>query len=167
MKPESFLLERHDWVPNNPDLPVLHYRGALQQIRALAPDDAESVLARNGWPARWRDGIFSYHHYHSTAHEVLAVFAGRARVVLGGPGGRQVELETGDVVVLPAGTGHCLVEADAGFEIIGAYPEGQDWDICCDAPNDTMLRRIADVTYPMSDPLEGRDGALPKLWTEK
>lgn len=165
MTPEAFLLDRHDWVPNNPDPPVLHYREGLQRVGALAPDDAEAVLRPNGWPAHWRGGIFSYHHYHSTAHEVLAVFDGRARVVLGGPGGRQVGLETGDVVVLPAGTGHCLVESHAGFEIIGAYPEGQDWDICRDAPDETMLRRIAQVSYPSTDPLEGRDGALPTLWT--
>jgi uncharacterized protein YjlB len=80
-------------------------------------------------------------------------------------GGREVEIETGDVLVLPAGTGHCLVEADAGFEIIGAYPAGQDWDICRDAPDEAMLRRIAEVPYPASDPLEGQDGALPKLWS--
>ena len=165
MTPETFLLDRHDWVPNNPDLPVLHYREGLQQVGALAPEDAEAVLGRNGWPARWRDGIFSYHHYHSTAHEVLSVLDGRAGVVLGGPDGREVELETGDVVVLPAGTGHCLVEADAGFEIIGAYPAGQDWDICRAAPDEAMLRRIAHVPFPASDPLEGQDGALPGLWS--
>lgn len=165
MKIESHLLDRHNWVPNNPDLPVLHYRQGLQHIGALAPDDAEAMLDRNGWPARWRGGIFSYHHYHSTAHEVLAVFAGRARVALGGPSGPEVALETGDVVVLPAGTGHCLLEADADFQIIGAYPAGEDWDICRDAPDEAMLRRIAEVPHPASDPLEGRDGALPGLWS--
>lgn len=166
MTPETFLLDRHGWVPNNPDLPVLHYREGLQKLHALAPDDAEAVLARNGWPAGWRGGIFPYHHYHSTAHEVLAVFAGRARVILGGPGGREVDLKAGDVAVLPAGTGHCLVEANAGFRIIGAYPSGQDWDMCRDAPDAATLRRIAEVPCPASDPLEGRYGALPKLWSK-
>ncbi len=164
MTPETFLLDRHDWVPNNPNLPVLYYRQALQQIGASAPDDVEAVLGRTGWPARWRGGIFSYHHYHSTAHEVLAVIGGRARVVLGGPSGREVEFETGDLVVLPAGTGHCLIEADAGFQVIGAYPAGQDWDLCCDAPDDATLQRILEVPLPASDPLEGPDGALPRLW---
>ena len=164
MTPKTFLLDRHDWVPNNPDLPVLHYREGLQQIGALAPDDAEEALARSSWPARWRGGIFSYHHYHSTAHEVLAVVAGHARVVLGGPGGPVVELETGDVIALPAGTGHCLVEADTAFQVIGAYPAGQDWDMCRDAPDEAMLRRIAEVPLPSADPLEGSDGALPGLW---
>ncbi|CUH40967.1 putative protein containing double-stranded beta helix domain protein [Jannaschia seosinensis] len=165
MTPETFLLDRHDWVPNNPDLPVLHYHEGLQQAGALAPDDAEELLGRNGWPADWRNGIFSWHHYHSTAHEVLAAYDGRARVILGGPGGREVEFATGDVVVLPAGTGHCLIEAGSRFKIIGAYPAGQDWDICRDAPDEAMLRRIAEVPFPESDPLEGPDGALPKLWS--
>ncbi len=164
LTPETLLLDPHDWVPNNPDLPVLHYRQGLQQIGALAPDDAEAMLDRNGWPARWRGSVFSYHHYHSTAHEVLAVFDGRARVVLGGPGGREVELGTGDVVVLPAGTGHCLIKAEDNFQIIGAYPAGQAWDICREAPDEAMLRRIAEVPYPASDPLEGRGGALPRFW---
>lgn len=167
MTPDKVLLDRHDWVPNNPDLPVLHYREGLQEVGALDPDDAETLLARNGWPAQWRDGIFSYHHYHSTAHEVLAVFAGRARVILGGPGGREVDLETGDVVVLPAGTGHCLVEADPEFQIIGAYPEGHDWDMCRVAPDDATVRRIAEVPWPASDPLEGPNGALPKIWSAR
>ena len=122
------------------------------------------MLRRNDCSALGRNGNSPITTITSTAHEVLAVVAGRARVVLGGPGGPEASFETGDVVVLPAGTGHCLVEADAAFEVIGAYPAGQEWDICRSAPDEAMLGRIAEVRYPASDPLEGRDGPLPKLW---
>ena len=86
-------------------------------------------------------------------------------MTLGGPGGRDVELEKGEVVVLPAGTGHCLIEAYRGLQVAGAYPQGQEWDILRDAADPATLGRIASVPWPDSDPLEGAEGALPHLWT--
>ena len=32
----------------------------------------EALFARNGWLGAWVDGIYSFHHFHSTRHEVLA-----------------------------------------------------------------------------------------------
>ena len=92
------------WMPNNPALPVLIYRGV---VKAGDPSSIEARLRRNGWRPDWRDGVYPFHHYHSTAHEALACTAGEATLMLGGEDGRQIDVAAGDLLVLPAGTGHC------------------------------------------------------------
>ncbi|WP_394687339.1 cupin [uncultured Xanthomonas sp.] len=161
MSLDHWQLPPHDWVPNHPFLPVLHYRQCVGTIDA---DGFERRFAAHGWPPQWRDGIYDYHHYHSTAHEVLGVARGSARVLLGGPGGIEVALAAGDALLLPAGTGHCRLSASADFMVVGAYPDGQDWDICREAPTAEMLQRIANVPFPSSDPLLGAEGPLLKHW---
>jgi len=163
-EPETLMLGQNGWVPNNSALPVLVYRGV---VPSGDPDAVEALLLRNDWRPDWRDGVYSYHHYHSTAHEALACTSGVADLMLGGEGGRQVQIEAGDLLVLPAGTGHCRIRASDDFLLVGAYPQGQDWDVCRTAADRATLARIAAVPLPKGDPIDGTDGALTRLWSKE
>ncbi len=165
MQVETYLLAEHDWVPNNGRLPVILYRRALAHASCEETARAfEEAFARHGWPAQWRDSIYDYHYYHSTAHEVLGIAAGSARLMIGGPDGREIEVSAGDALLLPTGTGHCALKNSEDFLVVGGYPEGQRWDICREAPDAEARERMATLPFPASDPLEGTGGTLNGHW---
>lgn len=162
---DTWVFEDDGATPNNRWPVIVHHRVP----EAWAPDAAaalEGLLDAGGWPAQWRGGVFDFHHYHSNAHEVLAVAAGRARLRLGGQAGQDIEMSRGDVLILPAGTGHCRCEADTDFLLVAGYPpDQQDWDLCRSGQADihAARQRIAKLPCPARDPVQGQDG-LVTLW---
>jgi uncharacterized protein YjlB len=155
---ERLMLPAGDDVPNNPRLPVLLHRGAV------APGDpaaAEALFARHGWPPAWRNGIHEFHHYHPNAHEALAIATGHVRVRLGGEAGVTLDLAAGDVVVLPAGTGHRSIAQSEDLLVVGAYPPGTVPNQLAGGDGDRLRaeRAIAATADPPCDPVTG--GAYP------
>ena len=159
--PETYHFADDGRFPNSA-LPLLVYRGALP------PDPAamEQIFAGNGWSNSWRNGIFTYHHFHSIAHEVLGVAAGEVLVAFGGPAGREVTVRAGDVVVIPAGVGHRNMGQRDDLLVIGAYPGGSDYDTLRGDPgeHEVAVRAIAIVPLPQSDPVHGPGGPIHELW---
>lgn len=161
---QTLLLEPNGWVPNNPRLPVLIYIKAIARRGGDPAALFETTFSENGWPPQWRYGIYDYHHYHTQGHEVLGIASGFARLMLGGPGGRVLEVSSGDVLLLPAGTGHCNMESSDDFLVVGAYPPGQHADICRDAPTPEQLASIHQLPFPERDPVQGLHGPLCRYW---
>jgi uncharacterized protein YjlB len=162
-EPRTLLQPPHGPIPNNAKLPALIYSGVLPRSEDPAAA-AEGLLTANGWPTEWRDIVLPYHHYHSTAHEVLAVVAGHGRLALGGEGGPEIDVRAGDVLVLPAGFGHSGGVHSEDFLLVGGYPPGQRWDLRTEAPDPTAQHRIDTLSYPASDPIYGVNGPLVRLW---
>ena len=167
LAPQTFRFEDDGETPNNPRLPLVLYPGALD-IKAT-PDPAaafEDAFAAHGWGDGWRNGIYDFLHFHTTTHEVLGIARGRARVEFGGASGEAVELQAGDVAILPAGTGHRRLSGSADLLVVGAYPAN-----CCfdqtragKMSHDRAVANVARTPLPDQDPMFGGAGPLMQLW---
>ncbi len=161
-EPETFVFPGDGAIPNSP-LPLVVYR-------AVVPADPwaiEQVFAANCWPPAWRDGVHPFHHFHANTHEALGVARGQATVLFGGPGGRELTVVAGDVVVVPAGVGHRDISHSPDLLIIGAYPENAPTpDLYRGAPPEytRVLGKIAAVPAPPADPVHGANGPLTRIW---
>jgi len=154
-------------TPNNPRLPLVVYRAAVNL--AGAPDPAapfERAFARHGWSDGWRNGIHPFLHFHTATHEVLGIARGRATVEFGGAKGQVLTVETGDVVVLPAGTGHRRIAASGDLLVVGAYPRNASFDQKRpgQVDHEKAVSAIARVPLPEMDPVHGPEGPLMTLW---
>ncbi|GAB3246173.1 cupin domain-containing protein [Larkinella harenae] len=164
-EPESLLFKDDGTIPNS-QLPLLLYRQAFAETGSAGASWLEKRFAAHNWANSWRNGVYPYHHYHSTSHEVLGVYSGSALLQLGGESGQQVRVQAGDIIVIPAGVGHKRLEASADFGVVGAYPDGRDYDVLRGEPGDRPRadQNIAAVPLPKTDPLLGHNGGLIRLW---
>ena len=152
--------------PNNEVLPLLVYQGALALPAHDAAATIEVLFEANGWGGCWRNGVYGFHHYHSTAHEVLGVYGGTARVQFGGESGIVLSVQRGDVVIIPAGVAHKNQGASRDFYVVGAYPIGQHPDMNYGRPGERPRSdgHIARVPLPPVDPVYGRQGPVQDHW---
>jgi uncharacterized protein YjlB len=170
-KPNVFRFADDGIIPNNPDLPLLLYRSPVQLAGASDPAALfEEIFAHNGWKDSWRNGIYDFVHYHSRTHEVLGIARGHATARFGGARGRILKLKAGDVVILPAGTGHeRLDDGNNDLLVVGAYPPFGKYDECRGSPDehDRTVRTVRKVATPRKDPVYGSHGPLTRLWARK
>ena len=164
-RPQSFMFMDDGAVPNNAGCRCWSTgRRSISPAAARRPPRSSDLFTANGWGHDlWRNGIYPFVHYHAMIHEVLGVAQGFARVQLGGDSGRSFELKAGDVVVLPAGTGHQRLIASADFVVIGGYPPDGSYNLCRGdnpAERKRALATIPKVPLPQTDPVQGKDGAL-------
>lgn len=161
-EPQSFNFADDGAIPNS-KLPLLVYRQAVP----ADPAAIERIFTANRWPPAWRNSVHPFHHFHSDAHEVLGVASGSGKVLFGGPGGAELEVSAGDVVVVPAGVGHCRISKTDDLLIVGAYPDNSDHhDLRRGNPaeHDEAVRNVTDVAMPNADPVSGEQGPLVRLW---
>lgn len=155
----------NDIFPGN-RFPALHYK-AILRIPVLFPGiHVENIFERNNWTNSWAGGIFTYHHYHSKAHEVLGIYSGGATIQLGGDAGPKLLLKKGDVLVIPAGVAHRNLDEEHAIGVIGAYPGGTHYDMNYGKPGERPQtdHNISKLPIPDTDPLTGAVGELPKIW---
>lgn len=112
-------------IPNSPR-PLIHYKSVFPVESGVCSQvEIYETFIRNGWDVNW---IFSYgptqaSHFHSSAHEVMAVMSGAATIRFGvadlsddlhestfgsahEDGGIELAAAPGDVFLVPAGVAH-------------------------------------------------------------
>lgn len=97
---------------------------------------------------------------------MLGIAAGWAAIRFGGEDGQTIEVGAGDVIVVPAGIGHKLIEGSGDLLVVGAYPEGRGPDTLREDAGliEAARQRIAAVPLPQADPVDGNRGPLFRFW---
>ena len=163
----------HNLIPNTSiqNKPLLHYHGVFPP-GSLTASAVESHLSSVGVvQPQWRFTMYSTTHFHSTTHEVLCVSRGKARLCFGGednPGKVETQVENGDVLVVPAGVGHRLLDdltggggGGSGFEMVGSYPSGCSWDMCYGkGGEEDKVQAIVKLPWFDKDPIYGDQGPV-------
>lgn len=163
MEHTQFIFEDDGRIPNS-KLPLLIYKSVF-----VDNTDADAMIAHfrhNGWKNAWKNGVYDFHHYHSITHEVIGIYQGQAELIFGGENGQIVSVEEGDVIVIPAGVGHKRLTQSEDFAVVGAYPNGCEYDIMKGLPGERPRadHNIANVELPETDPVFGKACGLLSIW---
>lgn len=125
----------HGLIPNTSiqRRPLLIYHSVFP-AKASASSIETHLTSVGVVTPQWRYTMYSTTHFHSTTHEVLCIANGKAKLCFGGednPHAVESVLSKGDVIILPAGVGHRLLEdLEGGFKMVGSYPKGKQWNMC-------------------------------------
>ena len=162
---EQIILQ-DDGVFRNSRLPALLYKDVLDIPVLFPATHVRHLFEKNDWSNSWDAGIFEYHHYHSITHEVLGIYKGQTKLQLGGPSGPKIFIEKGDVLIIPAGVAHKNLGAEDSVGVIGAYPDGREYDMNYGKPGERpgTDKNINSISVPVSDPVMGEHKGLTTIW---
>ncbi|ORM71161.1 cupin domain-containing protein [Pantoea rwandensis] len=135
---QQWFFTSDDWVPNHPELPVMHIADASDSHQTLL-----SELEKTGWSKQWQGKPFSYLHFHSRTHVIFVVTAGSGELRVGGNKGKTVLANVGDMIFLPAGTGQQHISSTPDFAVSACYLKGKSWDVCRSAINPETLQKVS------------------------
>lgn len=64
--------------------------------------------------------------------------------------------------MVPAGVGHCLLEdLNGGFEMVGSYPKGRNWDMCYGKEEEgEKVKGISGLGWFTKDPIYEDSGPV-------
>lgn len=154
-------------VPNSA-LPLVVWKGRLPG-EAREGRAACALYRRNGWSGTWVYTVYPFWHFHTHGHEVLGCVAGRARIGFGGDAGVVIDVDQGDVAVVPAGVGHRKMQATDDFLMAGGYPSGQQGNIVRpgELDDERIAAEIRRVSLPETDPVTGLADGVVGVWRGK
>lgn len=145
--------------PNNKEYPLLLYKRAFLGSQSEA---TQRIMESGNWTSPWVWGIFPYHHYHSTAWELLLCTQGEADIQVGGPRGPTLEVTRGDLMLIPPGLAHKQVRDAGGFTLLGSYPNNDrsaahlgPVDTIRGSPTMKQRENIVACRLPPKDPFFG------------
>ena len=164
IKVSSYQIPAFERLPNTSlqKKPLMIYHSAFET--SASASTIEDHLSSVGVVSpQWRYTMFSQSHFHSTAHEVLCVAQGKATLCFGGdenPKKVETVVEKGDVMVVPAGVAHRLLEdIEGGFNMVGSYPTGKSWDMCYGHEGEgDQVKGIGSLGWFKKDPIYGEEG---------
>jgi uncharacterized protein YjlB len=163
---EKYYLKDDGVFPNNRLLPVLFYKAVLQLPPVFPARYIKNLFEKNGWSNSWKNGIFTFQHYHSNTHEVMGVYKGKAILQLGGESGIIITIEKGDVLLIPAGVAHKNLEKEKDLKCVGAYPFGKEFDMQYGKAGERPAtdKNIKNAALPLKDPVFGSDSEIHKYY---